>query len=34
MNDINRLLVYDNCYAISCHSLEWKNTGDFHIKDV
>ena len=19
---INRLLVYDNCYAISCHSLE------------
>jgi len=25
MFTFNHLLVYDNCYAISCHSLEWDN---------
>lgn len=30
----NSLLVYDNCYSISCHSLEWINRGSFHTKGV
>ena len=31
---INTLLVYDNCYTISCHHLWWKNRAYFHTKGV
>ena len=34
IHQIKHLLVYDNCYAISCHHLWCKNWGSFHIEDV
>ena len=34
MFSFNGLLVFDNCYAISCHALAWKIPLDFHTKGV
>ena len=34
IHSFKHLLVYDNCYAISCHHLWWNNRGSFHTKGV
>ena len=34
INNIKHLLVYDNCYAISCHHLWCSNWGSFHTEGV
>lgn len=34
ISNIKQLLVYDNCYAISCHHLWCSNWGSFHTEGV
>ena len=34
IHQIKHLLVYDNCYAISCHHLWCSNWGSFHTEGV